>query len=279
MVLPVDLCSDHHLAWTRSIGEDPAALLGIAGTILLCTVVGLGLFRARTRVLCALLALILGHLMLRFAFPIFELFVEYRAYPSMTWLGILAGLGFGFLFIWKKKPAMWAAFALITASTTMSAMRSAVWSDGAAISRHASARYPLNNRPRTQLQAAAYRSGNYQEVIRLDQEIRGAYQQLTAYNQGNSQSRELDPNRAITDLIVCEQLTTLALAEIHDSKAAIKFANERIAHYEKELSLDKLDDYEKALESLLEARDVLEEHGAEYDRRKKERANAQASRN
>jgi hypothetical protein len=268
MVAPVDLTSDHLLAWTRSPTVDAAAGVGLLLFIALGTAIAVGLFKPKTRVLCTLLALIIGPLALRFAYPIYEHFVEYRAYPALPWLGVLAGLGFGILSANRAKPAFWAAFAVITAGTTMSALRSAVWSDATALARNALEAYPLNNRPRTQLQAAAYRAGDYAEVLRLEKDIRAAYLAQAKFNELNLYGRQLDPDRAIYDLVGCEQFVTLAIAEMKNSKEAVRFANERIDHYRNHLGLEKESEIEKALESLLKARNLLEEHGEAYDLRK-----------
>ena len=268
MVAPVNLTSDHLLAWSRSPVKDAPAGLGLLLVVILGIAIIAGLFRAKSRVWCALAALILAPLALRFGFPVFEHFVEYRAYPCLPWLGVLAGLGFGLLFARRPKPALWAAFALVTAGVTVSALRSAVWSDGAALARHALEQYPLNNRPRTQLQAAAYRKGNYEEVLKIGTEIRAVYQAQAEFNAVNPHGRQLDPNRAIYDLVNCEQLTTYAVAELFDSKEALKFANERIGHYRSHLGLEKEMEIRKALGTLLKARHVLEVHGEEYDRKK-----------
>lgn len=275
MILPINLHSDHHIAVSRSAGDDPIAVILTAGVIVLCGLVAIGLFRKKTRVACLLAALVLGHLILRFAYPIYEHFVEYRAYPSLPWVGLIAGLLFGMLYSVKQKPAILSALAVIVLGCAASSLRSAVWSDSGLLSADASEAYEFNNRPRCHLQLLAYRSGKYQEVLQIADRIHSSYGKLIEFNQNNPRKREYDPNRALDDLLMCEQMKTYAIAELEGSKAGIKFATERIEHFRENMTAgrrmkDREKEVEKALEALFAARKLLTDHGEEYDRKKKE---------
>jgi hypothetical protein len=113
-------------------------------------------------------------------------------------------------------------------------------------------------------------------VLTIADEIHNAYGKLIAFNQNNPQKREYDPNRALDDLLMCEQMKTYAIAELKGSKAGIEFATERIDHFRKNLSpgrrlsKEQEEEVENALESLLTARKILTDFGEEYDRRKQE---------
>ncbi|MDA0811966.1 MAG: hypothetical protein O3C21_06215 [Verrucomicrobia bacterium] len=276
MILPIHLHSDHHIAVSRSAGDDPMAVTALAAVVILCALVAIGLFRKKTRAACLLASLVLGHLVLRFAYPIYEHSVEYRAYPSLPWVGLIGGLGFGMLYAIKQKPAILTALGVVVIGCAASATRSALWSNSQMLANDSSLAYELNNRPRCNLQTIAYQSGNYEEVLTIADAIHDAYGKLIAFNQNNPQKREYDPNRALDDLLMCEQMKTYAIAELEGSKAGIEFANERINHFRKNLtpgrrlSTDQEEEVEKALESLLAARKVLTEVGDEYDRRKQE---------
>jgi hypothetical protein len=87
MIIPVDLCSDHLIAWTRSL-SDVMAWIGVAGV--LCWIgVTVWLWARARRFEAFLSAMILGPLLLRFAYVVSELMVEYRTYPALPWLGLL----------------------------------------------------------------------------------------------------------------------------------------------------------------------------------------------
>ena len=276
MILPIHLHSDHHIAVSRSASDDPMAVVAFAAVLVLCSLVAVGIFRKKTRSVCLLVALVLGHLVLRFAYPIHEHFVEYRAYPSLPWVGLIAGLGFGMLFAIKQKPAILAALGVIVIGCAASAVRSAVWSNSTMLANDSSTAYELNLRPKCHLQKLAFQSGKFEEALGIADDIHETYGKLYAFNQNNPQKREYDPNRALDDLLVCEQVKTYAIAELEGSKAGIKFANERIDHFRtnltagRRLSGDVEKEVEKALESLLTARKILTEFGEEYDRKKKE---------
>ncbi|MGK0184614.1 MAG: putative membrane protein [Verrucomicrobiales bacterium] len=276
MILPMNLHVDHHIAVSRSAGDDPLAVLATVAVVLLCGFVAFGLFRKRFRVASLLAALVLGHLVLRFAYPIYEHFVEYRAYPSLPWVGLIAGLLFGMLYSIKQKPAILTALAIIVLGCAFSSMRSAMWSDSGLIAANASEAYEFNNRPRCQLQVLAYQSGKFEESLQIADEIHAAYGKLIAFNQNNPQKREFDPNRALDDLLMCEQMKTYAIAELEGSKAGIQFATERIEHFSEHMSpgrrmKDREKEIERALESLFAARQILTDFGEEYDRKKQER--------
>lgn len=276
MILPIHLHSDHHIAVSRSAGDDPMAVTALVAVVILCALVAIGLFRKKNRAACLLASLVLGHLVLRFAYPIYEHFVEYRAYPSLPWVALIGGLGFGMLYAIKQKPAILTALGIIIIGCAASAKRSALWSNSRMLANDSSAAYELNNRPRCNLQTIAYQSGNYEEVLTIADEIHNAYGKLIAFNQNNPQKREYDPNRALDDLLMCEQMKTYAIAELKGSKAGIEFATERIDHFRKNLSpgrrlsKEQEEEVENALESLLTARKILTDFGEEYDRRKQE---------
>ena len=91
VLVPSDLCSDHHIVWAKSWSYGPA-LVGLA-LVIASTLIVLN-FACRHRSWFAVLCgLVLFHLYLRFGYSVDELMVEYRMYPSMPWIGLLLALG------------------------------------------------------------------------------------------------------------------------------------------------------------------------------------------
>ena len=85
VLVPSDLCSDHHIAWTKSWSDGPA-LVGLALVIAITLIVLNFACRHRSwfAVLCGL---VLFHLYLRFGYSVDELMVEsHVSVHAMDWL-------------------------------------------------------------------------------------------------------------------------------------------------------------------------------------------------
>ena len=96
---PFGLCSDHYVAWSQGWGDVPA-VAQLAGIVILG---GMGVVLvlrrgAAGRLTGMLLLLALLPVLLRFGYSVRELMIEYRVYPAMPWLGMLAGLGLALVY-------------------------------------------------------------------------------------------------------------------------------------------------------------------------------------
>lgn len=99
VLLPSDLCGDHHISWTKSWSDGPA-FVGLALVIVIVIVIASAsaliilnfVIRHRSwfAVLCGLA---LFHLYLRFGYSVDELMVEYRMSLAMPWNGLFLALG------------------------------------------------------------------------------------------------------------------------------------------------------------------------------------------
>ena len=271
MIAPLDLHSDHLLAWSTSASDLPA-LLGLCGVIALLIATAFAIRNPRTRLIGLLFALLLAPLALRFLYPNRELFVEYRAYPALPFFGLLAGLALSSIYERAPAAGKWAGLGLLIALAGLSLQRTSVWGSAEWLAEDVIERYPLNNRARTQLQGHAYLSGDYQRVFELATEIRENYVALGAANARMSGSREYDPGRATRNLANCEQLCAYALAEVADSRKALEFTDTVISKFKNELGpFESEKEFEMVAGALLKVREELAENGEAYDRLRREK--------
>ena len=268
MLAPTGLLADHQIAWSRSASDLPA-LLGLIGIAILGFVAVFLVVKRRTRAFGILFALLLFPIYLRLLYPMYEHVVEYRAYSALPWFALIVGMGIGTLAKSHWRTAQWGLTGIVIAGTTFSAIRTAAWSDAAILAHQSIDKYPFNNRARTILQGIAYRSGEYAEVFALREQIHAVYNTTMAFNSSNRWGREYDMGRANFDLINCEQLTAYTIAEIHGSEKALQFVEARLTALSERFGPFESDkDREATLGSLLTVRDVLHEHGVDYDRDK-----------
>jgi len=184
MIVPVRLCCDHLIAWTRSL-SDLSAWLGVAG-ILLWVVVTIWLWLRRRRFEALLSAMILAPLLLRFGYVVSELMVEYRTYPAMPWLGLLIARC---VIPWRTRVPR-----LVTAGTTaylvllvaLTNMRSRDWRSTTAISANILSQYPLQLRAYNGMSSADLREGNYHAVLERSPEFFRKMEQLMAFDRRDS---------------------------------------------------------------------------------------------
>ncbi len=142
MACPLGLCPDHLIAWTKS-WRDPVpwiALAGLAGWM--GGVAWLWRSGQWGRAMAFLLFMIVANLLLRWGYVVSELMVEYRAYPSMPWLGQLAGWGLLRLWEWRKGAAYAALALVLAAGIGLTRQRSSVWSSSARLTASIEEQYP-----------------------------------------------------------------------------------------------------------------------------------------
>ncbi len=232
IVVPTGLASDHYQPW--STFRDPAAVLGLAGFVLLLLGTVLLAFRkgSRSRQGFGLLLLFaLTPFAIRLLYANIEIMVEYRAYHALPWIGLLAGWGLTILAdrLPSSRIRWLPATALITLFTVLSAERSQVWRSGTTLAENVLEQYPLNNRARTQLQSFDLDAGHYAEVLQRHREILEVRDQINVLNAQNAGRVIIDPIRADANVIGSYQFAVLARAELEGCIRALAFADHSIA--------------------------------------------------
>ena len=261
MVAPHGLLVDHHIAWSRSMSDTPALVgtLAMFGLFLLTVVL---VVKKRTRPVAILFAMVIFPLALRLLYPIYEHFVEYRAYPTLPWFGLIVGVVLTTIAQRHWKATQWALIAIILAGVAGSVLRSAQWSRASILAHQSITKYPLNNRPRLRLQSEANLYGEYDKVLSLRNMVYENYEATLAYNNNNRWEREFDMGSAHFVLIKTDQMAAFAIAEISGSKQALKFIDQRLLLFREKLGpFDSEGDYLKTMEALINVRDILLEHG------------------
>ncbi len=219
VVLPVRLCSDHFVPWTHGYGDIGAwlATAGLAGLVALAA----ALYYKGQRVAALCLALFLGHLLLRFTLVINEFMVEYRVYPAMPWILMLAGCGAAMLTVKKRRLGPVAVGAVAMVMIAASAHRATVWHSEETLARNVLKQYPLNNRARTHLIKLAFFERNYEAQRSLYDDVFSAMKDMQMFNLLARQGRVYDVARIFTDYMMVEQLITKSMAVEKGPEAAL----------------------------------------------------------
>ncbi|MEY2485785.1 MAG: protein O-mannosyl-transferase [Verrucomicrobiota bacterium] len=217
MIVPVRLCSDHLVAWTKSLA-DVSAWVGLIGVILWIALT-VWLWCRHRRFEALLSAMILAPLLLRFGYVVSELMVEYRTYPAMPWVGLLfARVLLGYQFRWPKLTKA-AALTIVLLFAALTHFRSRDWESVPALTGNILAQYPLQLRAYNEKSSEDIRQGRYQAVIARRDEFFGKLDQLLAINRSDK-LRYYD-NWPLG--VVCEDCNIAdALLEIEGPEAARK---------------------------------------------------------
>ncbi|HEY5707595.1 MAG TPA: hypothetical protein VIS96_18700 [Terrimicrobiaceae bacterium] len=200
------LCSDHLVAWTKSSAdlESWFAVSALAALVLLVAWLWL-----RGRQPWALLAaLALGAVGLRMLYVASELMVEYRAYPALPYVALLAALGLDHLARHRRRFAAIFTTALVAAWAVGSFLRSEDWSAPDRIRHQVLRRYPWQLRAINGLSAEDNRVGRWQEVLNRHEDFLQRLAAVLAENNRNSlRYYENWPLWAVTeDTLVAEAL-------------------------------------------------------------------------
>ena len=276
IVMPLNLSVDHHIPMTRSLADVPAILMTI-GVLVLVAIAARMMFVKRLRIYGVLTMLALAPLLLRFLYPISELMVEYRVYPAMPWVAILAGIGLAFLYQKNAQVMKFAMVFLVVAGVLGSLMRSAIWQDGSVLAQDVVDQYPTNNRARNEMQRFAYEAGDYPRVFELRADVLEAVTEIYQFNSTTAESgRGYIVHRTNGWYLASEARVALALAESVGSAVALK----HIAEVEKRIKVkyptyfdEEHSDYKYGL-PLVDLREHIEKFGPSHDRRLAEQASA-----
>jgi len=276
IILPANLCVDHHLAMTRSMADVPAVLMTLG--VVLVTAGALWMtFKKRTRIFGVLALLALAPLLLRFLYPISEFMVEYRIYPAMPWVAMLAGAGLAFLYERHAQVMKFVVLSLVVGGVLGSALRSAVWQDAEALAEDVLAKYPNNNRARNELQRLAYEAGDYKGVFELRQDVRAAVQAVGEFNAAHADAgRSYLVHWTNEFYLLSEARVALALADSVGSQAALKYIDAVVATTQPDYPeyFEEGHRYFKYGKPLVELRAQIVEFGAIQDQRIADQASA-----
>lgn len=276
MVLPVHLSVDHHVPMTRGLADLPAVVMTIGLALLVAGALWMMLVK-RLRIYGVLTMLALAPLLLRFLYPISELMVEYRVYPAMPWVAMLAGIGLVFLYGKNGRVMKFVMLFLVVGGVLGSVLRSAVWQDAGTLAQDVIAQYPTNNRARNELQRLAYEAADYQTVFDLRPDVLAAVAAANDYNATHAQSgRSYIVNRCNGWYLSSEARVALALAESVGSTVALAHIDEverRTRALHPEYFVEGGRNYQNIL-PLIDLRDRINQVGAIHDRRLLEQASA-----
>ena len=274
IIAPVNLSSDHYIPMTRTTADFVAVVM-TGGVVLLTGVMVWMMFRKRFRIYGMFGMLALAPLLLRFLYPISEFMVEYRIYPALPWIAILAGIGCASLYQRKQQVMKFAMVALVAMGVFGSVKRSAVWQDAEVLAENVLEQYPSNNRARHELQYLARQRGDHERVLSLRKDVIEGVNWVGIYNQGwEKVGRKYLVEWANEWFLMAESKHALSLAETVSSEAAIAHIDRAIvqvaAHHPE--YFDKTHRTYKYGRPLVELRELIVEKGAIQDKRRMEQA-------
>jgi hypothetical protein len=238
ILIPIHLSSDHYQPWSTYRDPEAVIKLTLFGLLLIST--GLAALRkgATARRGCALmLCFALIPFAMRLLYINIEIMVEYRAYNSLPWIGLLAGCGLASLAarIPQARLRWLPAGAIIVIFTLLSMERGKVWRSALQLAEDSIAQYPLNNRARNQLQMFDLYMGDYLSVLTRHGEIMANYDKIEEANRLTANRRRIDPIRAKSNLIYSLHYVVHAKGQIEGFVKAMAFADSSITSLKEKL--------------------------------------------
>ena len=226
VILPFNLSSDHFIPWSVSFRDVPASI-----ALVLAIASGISLF------ICAawkrswwatLLALALFHLFIRYAYTVDELMVEYRTYPAMPWFGLLLACGIHQLTKLSPTNQPWLrpfAFASVVAVfTTLSALRSHVWSDEYRLAQNVLRRYPENLRALNILMSQQFERGEFQKLADM-RSLPDSIARSLGEKSAKSATRKYTAGKSYVNYITCQFFVLQGLIKVGEVNEAQRRAD------------------------------------------------------
>ncbi len=244
---PMGQSADHWTPWSTS-GRDFGAIAGLTGVFLLVAAgLWLSIAKQRRRIWGALLLLAIAPLLARFGYVVHELMVEYRLYPALPWMALIAGAGLAW--IWAKFRILGPIFAagILVCCVLLSRNRSNLWQDVDLLWAESIARYPANVRAWTGLQFESLLREDWNQALGMMPSIDRAFQLNLATTGGRVYLRE----RALDHYARAHRNAAYALRERDGVRAALEFADQALE------KLAKLDGANQHPNALSEFRQVL----------------------
>lgn len=283
-VLPAGLCSDHLVAWSVP-GKDVAAAFALLSIVILVLCLGAVLWKGRkplVRAISLLLLMAFVPLLLRFLYINQEAMVEYRTYPAIPWLMLLASCALTAMMMRLPRLQYAVAAVLVLTFCALSMQRTSVWSSKETLLADVLQKYPLHYRARTQLQGHYIENGDNSGVMRVHRELVKAVQSLKEWND-STESRQFGMKETSMALIRSSQWMIYAIADKDGSAAALGWAKKVIPafemqfpqHFRGDLTLLDPGNTPNAW-PLLMARNTVRDHAEEIDAARVARKNAAA---
>lgn len=229
-VVPISLCSDHHIAETMVRPGDHFWNIADSGaTIAMLTFLAFSgfsiflTFRNSTRVVGVCLFLYCGSILFRVLYLIPEFMPEYRIYPGLPWfcLGaavVLHGIFQKFIKISPRIPAVLLVFCFII----LSARRSFVWHSLDRLMANVLEQYPTQARALWELDDRDVAEGHWQAIITRQRAVwPEVFRKFLASNQKLQPARELPTGHFALADVACRGSYALALAHTVNPSAGL----------------------------------------------------------
>ena len=246
-VIPVALCSDHHIAETLvppgagwlSIPDTgamwaAAAMLALTGFSLLLA------WRKSTRLIGVCLFLYVATILFRVAYVIPEFMPEYRIYPGMPWFCLGAAMVLNaawralFIGVAPRVPAL----LLVGLCAVMSARRSFLWHDLDRLTADILHQYPAQARAVWELHDRDIAAGDWQKVIDRQRQVwPRVFHKFMEENRRLAPRRELPTGHFAMADVACSGRYALALAHV-DGPAVGLAEIRRLESYMRRLRMD-----------------------------------------
>lgn len=253
-VIPVGLCSDHHIAETLIPAgvsywniPDQRAMLAAAGFL---TLAGVGLllaWRKSTRLFGVCLFLYVATMLFRVLYLIPEFMPEYRIYPGLPWFCL--GAAIVLAAIWKRlfltaSPRI-PAVVLLGVFAVISAQRSFVWHDLDRLTADVLKQYPAQARAIWELHDRDAALGDWQKIIDRQQELwPGVEKEFVTRNRLLAPGRELPSGHFVLAMVAIHGRYARAVAHVESPAAGLRV----MAQLENHMKRMMMDPKKKALE-------------------------------
>ena len=230
-VIPVALCSDHHIAETLvpvsarwwSI-PDTGAMWAAVAMFALTVFSWVLVWRKSTRLLGVCLFLYVATMWFRVLYLIPEFMPEYRIYPGLPWfcLGAAILLGAGWRSLAGGHSPRVPAVVLVLLFAGLSARRSFVWHDLDRLTADILRQYPAQGRAVWELQDRDLDAGNWQKVIDRQRQVwPQVFHAFMAENRRLAPRRELPTGHFALNDVVCAGRYAIALAHVEGPAAGL----------------------------------------------------------
>jgi len=231
-VIPVALCSDHHIAETLvppgahfwSIPDTGA--IGAAVAMLALTALCLALaWRRPTRLFGVCLFLYVAAILFRVLYLIPEFMPEYRIYPGMPWFCLAAAIVLAAA--WRAlaggvSPRV-AAVLVLLVCTVLSARRSLLWHDLDRLTANILQQYPAQGRAVWELDDRDLAAGQWQKVIDRQRDVwPQVFRKFMEENRRLAPGRELPTGHFALADVACASHCAVALAHVAGPAAGLR---------------------------------------------------------
>jgi hypothetical protein len=230
-VVPVQLCSDHHIAETLIPPgakfwdiPDKGAMWAALGMLALTLASLILAWRKSTRLFGVCLFLFVATILFRVTYLIPEFMPEYRIYPGMPWFCLGAAIALSWA--WRKllgevSPRV-PAVVLLMLFAGMSARRSFKWHDLDVLTADVLAQYPAQARAIWELHDRDIYNEDWQKIVhRQRAEWPEVFKRFLAENQRLAPARELPSGHFALADIACKARYAIALTHAEGPAAGL----------------------------------------------------------